>query len=72
MSAELKVLIDKQKKETFTNPDQHEDSDALGVLIAHHFEWDGMAILQTFYSALEDANFHTECEEVQRMIDTNK
>ena len=68
----LEALIKKQKYESFQNPDQHEDSDALGLLISHYFEWDGLRILETFYSALEDANFHTECVEVQRMIDANK
>jgi hypothetical protein len=41
----------------------------MGLLISHYFEWDGLKILKALYNALEDANFHTENETIQGMID---
>ena len=40
----------------------------LGVMIAVHFGWNGLDILKTASAALEDANFHDECELVEQMI----
>ena len=35
------------------------DADALGVAISKWAEWDGNKIAEAFFSALEDANFHS-------------
>lgn len=35
------------------------DEEVLGLLVAQHLDWDGMAIMQVMFNALEDANFHT-------------
>jgi hypothetical protein len=45
------------------------DEEAMGLLISNFFEWDGLAILKTTYSALEDANFHTENETIKMLIE---
>ena len=65
---QLGEMIEEQKQESFSDPSKHTDEEALGILIAHHFEWDGLAILRTFFNALEDANFHTEAAKVHEMI----
>ena len=59
MSA-LKQMIDRQKKDFFMPEyqDKVTDEEALGLIVSHYFEWDGLAILKTLSSALEDANFH--------------
>jgi hypothetical protein len=48
------------------------DSDSqeygLALMIAEHFRWDGLRILETFALALEDANYHRECVKVRGMI----
>ena len=36
------------------------DADALGIAIANWADWDGEKIVEAFFSALEDANFHGE------------
>jgi len=36
------------------------DADALGVAISKWSEWTGDTIAEVFFSALEDANYHTE------------
>lgn len=64
----LQALIDQKKQEAFTDPSTASDEDALGILIAQHFGWDGHAILRTAGFALEDANFHTEAEQVRKMM----
>lgn len=44
------------------------DEDALGIVIAHYLEWDGLRILSAFEKALEDANCHGEARKVRDMI----
>jgi len=34
------------------------DADALGIIVAKYLKWDGGDIIETMFSALEDANFH--------------
>ena len=34
------------------------DADALGIIVAKYLKWDGCDIMETMFSALEDANFH--------------
>ena len=43
------------------------DAEALGVLIAKFFKWDGSNILAAVYSALEDANYHADNRIIERM-----
>jgi hypothetical protein len=59
MNAKLAELIETQKHESFTDPSQASDMEALGILIAKHVSWNGQEIVQAFLSALEDANFHS-------------
>jgi hypothetical protein len=55
----FKQAIQEKKNESFVNPDNTSDSEAIGVLVASYFEWTGEPIIDTFLEALEDANFHT-------------
>lgn len=34
------------------------DADALGIIVAKYLKWNGGDIMETMFSALEDANFH--------------
>lgn len=69
MSDPLKTLIERKKSEAFHSPEGASDEDALGILIAAYFEWDGAAIMRTAARALEDANFHSESAEVAAMAE---
>jgi hypothetical protein len=55
----LKQLIDAQAKASFVEGYEATDEEALGIAIAHYFQWDGKRIFDTLQNALEDANFHT-------------
>ena len=44
----------------------------LGCAIATHCGWDGIAVMKIFAAALEDANWHTECAEVNKWIDAQQ
>ena len=46
--------------------------EALGILVSQWTEWDGLAIMRVFFSALEDANFHSEAGLVLEMIERTK
>jgi hypothetical protein len=48
--------------------DDASEEHILGVMLACHFGWNGVKVLKTAAEALEDANFHGECELVHRMI----
>ena len=70
----IKILIDEQKTSAFI-PEYSEkatDQEALGIIISQYFEWNGLAILETLYNALEDANFHTENQVIEAMIEKLK
>ena len=47
-----------------------DEVDCIGVAVACHLKWDCIAILRTMYSALEDANMHSENIAVAEWIDT--
>ncbi len=66
----LKALIQAQIKKSFVPDYQSKatDSDGLGLMISKYFEWDGLEILKTLSTALEDANFHTENQVVRELI----
>jgi hypothetical protein len=53
-----------------TESDQEEY--VLALMVAEHFRWNGIAILETFALALEDANYHRECNQVRGMISNLK
>jgi len=44
------------------------ESEGLGLIISKYFKWDGVRIVQAFLSALEDANFHTERDKVEKIF----
>ena len=69
---ELKAMLEAQKKQSFIEPDKATDQEAAGLLLARYFKWDGVKILEAAYSALEDANFHTENETIRQLIDRAK
>jgi hypothetical protein len=54
----LQDLINDKKQSAFRFPDTASDEEALGLLIAKHYRWDGGRILSALQYALEDANFH--------------
>ena len=66
MMADINVLIDRvvtKTKDTVWLPECRNtvsDADALGVAVSKWAEWDGNQIAETFFAALEDANYHTE------------
>jgi hypothetical protein len=42
--------------------------ECVGLAVSTYFSWDSRIFL-TFYEALEDANFHTEAEEVRLLTE---
>ncbi len=71
MNETIKEIIRKQIEASFIPACQSKttDPEGLGVAVAHYFRWDGLAILETFSAALEDANYHTENETVAQWIE---
>ena len=67
----LTALIDEKRDDFFTLQyrDQATDEETLGIMLAHYFEWDGVAIMRAFSESLEDANFHSETAIVREMIE---
>ncbi len=65
---DLKELIRDKKLSAFVQDYCASDQEALGLLIAQYFEWDGIHILETLKCALEDANFHSEAEKIDEII----
>lgn len=72
---ELKALALRNAKQSFTpeayaRMDEDERAErGLACAIAGCFRWDGLAIMRVFHEALEDANFHEEAAQVEKMIE---
>ena len=64
----LNLLAEDRAISAFVEGYKAEHCETLGLVIASHFQWDGLRILKTFYGALEDANFHAEAAIVSSMI----
>ena len=61
-------ILEAIKVETFINPQDISDAEAMGLLVSKFFEWDGVDILETSQVALEEADFHTEAGQVSDML----
>jgi hypothetical protein len=49
------------KEECFTDPENHTEWEALGILVAQATQWTGTPIFEVAISAFEDANYITFC-----------
>ena len=71
----LELVATTSLKESFVEgyPNTHENKlGALGIAIARYCDYTGLDILQVMYGALEDANYHTINQTVQKWIDKEK
>lgn len=68
----LRPIIETARKAIYTleYQDKATDAEILGVILAKFFEWDGTKILATAVSGLEDANYHSDASEVQKLLDS--
>ncbi len=64
----LQTLIESIRKNTFIEGYHATDAECLGIALARYFRGNGLQILKTTYSALEDVNFHTENLKIAEMI----
>ena len=46
---------------------ERDDSETVGIAIAHWADWDGIKIVEAFLTALTDANFHTLAAKVHAL-----
>ena len=75
MNEQLKKMALDQAKESFIDswlkktPEDEQEINGLGILIANHYEWDGVRIMKAFAIALEDANFSTESATICNWIE---
>jgi len=60
VQAILNPLIEAMKKSAFTDDYKATTEEALGIILAKFYEWNGNKILKASANALEDANYHTE------------
>lgn len=63
----LSALVERVKLSSFVPGYKATDQEAVGLLVARVFKWDGCAILDAAALALEDANFHKEAAAVAAM-----
>ena len=55
----MPYVIKLVKEKAFINPEQATDAETLGVIVAKYLDWGSDDIMETMFSALEDANYHT-------------
>ena len=66
----FKESIQEAKKEIFIEPETASNLEALGIITSAYCEWDGRKILEVLASALEDANYHSECLLISKMLES--
>jgi len=67
ISEKLKALIEEQKNQSFIDPKQATDCEALGLMISQFCKWDGNKIFESTFNAFEDSNFHTFNEKFEKL-----
>jgi len=60
------------RKYIFTDPNNKNTAEALGILCSKACKWEKTAIKEVILAMLEDANFHTTYEEVSDIFDGKK
>lgn len=54
---------------TFVEGYEASEEEALGIALARHFRWDGIALMKMAAAALEDSNYHAEAAKLDEMIE---
>jgi hypothetical protein len=70
VAAALRPLLEQIRQGTYLEPEKHTDVEALGILMAKFFHWDGTKILEAAKVGLEDSNFHSECRAIEKILQT--
>ena len=60
-------VLEEIKKTSFIPSYKATNEEALAMLISRHSDYDGASILEASALALEDANFHPECQTLLEM-----
>lgn len=68
----INLLIERVKASSFTVGYEPTDEEALGLVLAKYFEWNGKKIMEATAYALEDSNYHTECKVISEMSEDIK
>jgi hypothetical protein len=68
IASKLHPLVRAVAHTAFVRGHTASDEEALGIVVSHYCEWDGLRILSAFEKALDDANFHAEAHKVRDMI----
>lgn len=63
----LRSAIDEIRKACWTDPADVSDQEALGVLVSKFTEWTPFDILTVSIHALEDSNWHTGADELEKL-----
>ena len=70
----LKELIDIHRKIYFVKPEEVRDTEVLGVMINHYFDWDALDVLDVARTSLGDANLDEESkilmEKMNKLLDS--
>jgi hypothetical protein len=64
----VQPLLDEIKSSVFNDGYNASNEEAMGILLARYFGWDGISILSTASYGLEDSNFHTLSGKVDKLI----
>ena len=67
--ASLELLIERQRKLSFTQPDKASHLEALGLMVSKYSLWDGEGIYLVAHEALTDANFHALAAKLKYLWD---
>jgi hypothetical protein len=72
LKTHMKEILKRIKFLHYKDGSQVSDAQAMGILMSMYFEFDGLEILKATYEGLEDSNFHTENQTIQKLINNLK
>ena len=67
----IDALIDKWGQEHIMNYSENQRNATLGTMISGYCNWNSYSIMEIFAEALEDANFHDECAQVRKWMESD-
>jgi hypothetical protein len=63
----IRQVVESVKRDYFTADYKASDAEAMGIVLAQFFSWDGLVVLEAAEHGLTDANFHSLCGRVEKL-----
>jgi hypothetical protein len=66
--SDLKTCIAAAKADMWADPSSADDLETLGIMVSNCCDWELDGIAKVLYAALEDSNYHTLNERIEKVV----